>query len=220
MAGAVTAYTLIVLAGGRGRRLGGRDKGLLTLGQQGFVEALTGRLRCMETGIDDILISANRHHDEYGRIGAQVCADLRPGFQGPLAGLEATLARAPACQPAVIVPCDMPLLPQSLPRRLLAPVVADAAKISVLHDGQRRQHLCLALWPGTALPSLREHLDRGQRSVAGWLSGQRIEEVSGGNAGPGSHALCWRNVNDPVDFRLLAASVPGDGAADTVLSLP
>ncbi len=213
-----TAYTLIVLAGGQGRRMGGCDKGLLRLGQQGFVEALVQRLRCTVPGADQVLISANRHHNEYGRTGAQVCADIRAGFQGPLAGLEAALVQAPVHQPVVVVPCDMPLLPGSLPRQLLAPVMADPAAISVLHDGQRRQQLCLALWPAATLPSLSAHLDQGQRSVASWLSGQLITEVLG-RAGPDANALCWRNVNAPVDFRLLTESAQNSRAADAVLSV-
>jgi molybdopterin-guanine dinucleotide biosynthesis protein A len=205
MSASVTAYTLIILAGGQGSRMGGRDKCLLILGDQCFVDVLARRLRCSVPDADQILVSANRHQDEYARTGALVCADLRPGYQGPLAGLEATLARAPADQPVVIVPCDMPLLPRNLPGRLLAPVIADPAAVAVLHDGQRRQHLCLALWPAAALPSVQKHLTRGQRSMAGWLSEQRVNEVSYRDD-VAVTATCWRNVNECSDVRLLTAS--------------
>jgi molybdopterin-guanine dinucleotide biosynthesis protein A len=213
MSASVTAYTLIILAGGQGRRMEGLDKGLLMLGEQCFVDVLSRRLRCPVPGTDQILISANRHHDEYARMGGQVCADLRPGYQGPLAGLEATLARAPADQPVVIVPCDMPLLPQNLPGRLLAPVIADPAAVAVLHDGQRRQHLCLALWPASALPSVQKHLNRGQRSMAGWLSEQRVNDVSYRDEAATAET-CWRNVNESSDILLLPGSAQTGRAAD------
>ncbi|HDZ09496.1 molybdenum cofactor guanylyltransferase MobA [Pseudohongiella sp.] len=204
MSASATAYTLIVLAGGQGSRMGGCDKGLLPFGEHSFVEILVQRLRCTVPGADHVLISANRNHDEYNRMDAQVCPDLRAGFQGPLAGLEATLAQAPCHQPVVVVPCDMPLLPQRLPDRLLQPVLANSRSIAVLHDGRRRQHLCLAMWPQQALPTIRDTLGRGQRSVANWLSGQWVTDVSCHEM-TGADIQAMLNVNDPGDFSSLAA---------------
>ncbi|WP_339857576.1 molybdenum cofactor guanylyltransferase [Pseudohongiella acticola] len=201
-------YTLIVLAGGQGSRMGGCDKGMLTLGQQTFAELLVHRLRCsaaaFNPGYGPVLISANRNQQDYGRIGAQVCADLRPDFQGPLAGLEAALSRASPDLPAVIVPCDMPLLPDNLPAGLLRSVMADQRSVAVLHDGHRRQHLCLALWPKSALFSIRQRLDENQRSVAGWLAGQLVADVTFSEESVGALPFAC-NINRTSDL----AQLPG-----------
>ena len=78
----------IVLAGGEGRRVGGRDKGLLTLRGTPVVERVLSVLRSQ---CGEVLIVANRHQDDYARF-ARVIGDETPGHAGPLAGIVAALA--------------------------------------------------------------------------------------------------------------------------------
>ncbi|MGB8422630.1 NTP transferase domain-containing protein, partial [Paraburkholderia sp.] len=87
--------TGLVLAGGRGMRMGGVDKGLQTLHGEPLAAHVLKRL-APQTGA--LLISANRHPDVYATLGvpfgAKVLADTVPGFPGPLAGLLAGLRAA------------------------------------------------------------------------------------------------------------------------------
>jgi molybdenum cofactor guanylyltransferase len=170
-------YTLIVLCGGQGSRLGGADKGLLSVDGQPFVQRLIDRLaQPMARSPYNlrVLISANRHRDQYSAFGYPVIADIRAGFQGPLAGIEACLQHA-GKEPVLIVPADMPDLPEDLPQRLLERL--DRNSIAVAHDGKQTQVLCLAMYPDTWRASLSTYLDTGNRGVNRWLSNKPIIQV-------------------------------------------
>src|SRR5690242_16536522 len=78
----------VILAGGEGRRVGGRDKGLLSLRGKPVVESVLAILRRQ---CDDVLVIANRNQDQYSRH-ARVIADETSGHAGPLGGIAAALA--------------------------------------------------------------------------------------------------------------------------------
>src|SRR5581483_1360528 len=82
--------TGVVLAGGRGTRMGGADKGLVELHGRPLAAHALDRLRPQ---VDALLISANRNHDRYAALGAPVIADASSTFDGPLAGMLAALSR-------------------------------------------------------------------------------------------------------------------------------
>jgi len=157
----------IILAGGRGRRVGGADKGLIQTGDEGsLVQQVIERL---VDQVDDITISANRNLDQYRRTGYPVIVDALPEYQGPLAGVQAAL---PHCQKqlVVVVGCDTPRLPLDLASRLLAPLLADSAiEACYAHDGSREQYLCCAI-RRQLKDGLDSYLAQGRRSVRGWLA--------------------------------------------------
>ncbi len=177
-------YTLGILAGGRGERVGGADKGWLSW--QGH-PLIRHQLKRFGADADQILISANRELHRYQQLPAIIVSDLRTEFPGPLAGIEALID---ACEqwPLVIIPCDMPLMPPDLPCALVDALAAQS--IAVAFDGERQQHLCLALADAAAGESLRTYLDQGKRSVHGWLATQSVNQVAFADA-PGA----FRNIN-------------------------
>lgn len=138
-----------------------------------------------------LLISCNRNGDDYASLADAIVADKRPDFQGPLAGLEAAVLHI-ASEFLVIVPCDMPLLPLDLARRLLTALEPgrDAADISYAHDGERHQYLCAAIRV-TILPSLGVFLDEGGRAVRHWYAQHRHTAVDFS-----SQAQCFANCNE------------------------
>lgn len=192
-------YTLILLCGGRGSRLGGVDKGLLPAADGTLAEQLLQRLSPAQA-----IISANRNLGSYRQLGHAVVTDLRPGFQGPLAGIESALqwlCDAQRCasvqdSPVVIVATDMPQLPADLALRLLAQLTPD--RIVIAHDGARTQPLCMALYPQHWLASLTQWLDQGGRSVTGWLADKPLMQV----VFKDPSAFC--NINQATDLWQLA----------------
>lgn len=108
--------TGVILAGGRGRRMGGVDKGLLELRGRPLAAWVAERLAPQ---VDELLVSANRNGERYAAIGYRVVGDRIPGFAGPLAGLHAALKVA-AHQLVATVPCDSPFLPADLVLRLFS----------------------------------------------------------------------------------------------------
>ncbi|KAF2406045.1 molybdopterin-guanine dinucleotide biosynthesis protein A [Pseudomonas antarctica] len=96
--------SILLLAGGRGHRMGGQDKGLLPWRGQ----PLIAHLQCLTRPLtDDLIISCNRNHDLYAPYADQLVSDDSPDFPGPLAGIRAGLAAARHAH-LLILPCDVP----------------------------------------------------------------------------------------------------------------
>ena len=168
--------TGIVLAGGRGSRMGGVDKGLQPyLGQPLALHAL----QRLAPQVGTVLINANRHLDRYAAFGVPVCSDALPDHPGPLAGLAAGLARCRSDY-LVSVPCDSPQFPLDLVARLAAGLAAEQADIamaSIVEDGAVRSQPVFCLLHTSLLPGLLAFLQGGQRKVGGWLATQRCVQV-------------------------------------------
>lgn len=176
-----------ILAGGAARRLGGVDKGLALLQGRTLIDWVSAAIAPQ---VDEILIIANRHADEYARYG-RVCADRRPGFHGPLEGI-ATALRECRSEWLLTVPVDGPAPGADLLQQLWRQR-GDAAVV-VAHDGARRQPLfalyhCVRVAP----PGLDED---PQQSVWGWQDSYPCIEVDfSASAGR------FVNLNTAQDFR-------------------
>jgi molybdopterin-guanine dinucleotide biosynthesis protein A len=106
--------TGVILAGGRGRRMGGQDKGLIERHGRALVGSV---LKQLAPQVDEVIINANRNTGRYARFGYPVITDVLPDYPGPLAGMLTGLLYA-ANEHAVFVPCDTWLLPECLVERL------------------------------------------------------------------------------------------------------
>lgn len=156
--------TGLVLAGGRGRRMGGADKGLVLHHGQPLAQRVIERL-APQAG--RVLVSANRNLDVYAQW-AKVVADPSPeAFAGPLTGIVAAL---PYCDTdwLLVAPCDQPQLPPDAAVRLGAGVGARAAAYAC-RDGDARAHSLLCLLHRRCWPTLQRLLDAGQARVGAAL---------------------------------------------------
>ncbi len=164
--------TGVVLAGGRGRRMGGVDKGLQLLDGKPLVHWVVERLAPQ---VDELLINANQNGGRYAAFGHRVVADQIPGFAGPLAGLHAALAAA--SHPLVAtVPCDSPFLPDDLVFRLFSALTATGAEIAVARTFDQ-PHPVFCLCKREVLPHLNEYLANGERKFERWYSTLNVVEV-------------------------------------------
>lgn len=157
--------TVIILAGGRGSRMGGDDKGLMIWHGKALVEHVIDRISPQASAL---VISCNRNNDNYARLSDKVCSDQLPGFQGPLAGIQAALTIAET-QLSLICACDTPKLPEDLLPRLLKTLATGPAELSYPNDGTRNQFLPVLL-KTSLLRQLNEYLATGGRSMKGWYS--------------------------------------------------
>ena len=161
-------YDALILAGGRGSRMSGRDKGWIMWEGHPLIEHVLQRLAQQTTPPTRILISANRNVDAYQQTGHLVVTDERADFAGPLAGVEAGLMRCKKSK-LLVVPCDTPLLPPDLFERLqqaLDEQPQAIAAYAVAADGPHP--LCCLLEPSLS-GSLAHFLDSGHGSVVSWL---------------------------------------------------
>ena len=159
-------YTALILAGGQASRMGGVDKGLVELAGQPLIAHTLQALAAQSQPPQRILISANRHLDEYAAYGHAVLPDTLPDYPGPLAGLLAGMQAAPDAT-LLMLPCDALVLPVDFAARLLAALPGQQV-VSASDPAQWHPSL-LALQPGLAAV-LAAYLASGGRSIRGWLA--------------------------------------------------
>lgn len=162
----------VILSGGRAIRMGGVDKGLVTLQQKPLIQHVIEHLTPQ---IDEILINANREIAQYQTFGYPVLQDSHINFIGPLAGFSLGLQYAKHDY-LLTVPCDSPLLPHDLAQRLMKALIADNADIAVASsDGNAHPVFCLC--KKMVLPSLTAYLATGERRVSSWQKSLAYTEV-------------------------------------------
>lgn len=161
--------TGLILAGGRARRLGGVDKGLLPLGGRPLV---AWAIQALEPQVGALLINANRRLDLYRGFGHPVIPDRDADHAGPLAGIASALAAAPTGW-VLCVPCDTPLVPGDLATRLADALLTGEADVAAAHDGTRLQPLH-ALIPVRLAEALDHYLASGGGAVQGWYRSLRV----------------------------------------------
>ncbi len=184
--------TGLILAGGLGRRMGGRDKGLEPLGGRPMVALVIDRLAPQ---VDALLINANRHQDRYRAFGRPVIGDEIGGFVGPLAGLHAGLKHCTTPLLAT-VPCDSPFLPLDLVARLGEGLESAGAMAAVARTAEGIQPV-FALLRREILTDLDDFLSTGGRSIRAWL--ERLSPVAVDFA----DAAAFANINTPEDLLAL-----------------
>lgn len=167
----------LILAGGRGSRMGHVDKGLQPFQGATMVEHVLDRLAPQ---VGAIAINANQNLDKYAAFGVPVWPDETTGFAGPLAGLEAGMRH---CTTPYLVsaPCDSPFLPRDLAARLfhaLQSQRADVALAVTQEAGMRKQpHPVFCLVKTRLLPVLSSYLAEGGRKMDGWYADLKVAEV-------------------------------------------
>ena len=166
------AISSIILSGGRATRMGGIDKGLVSLQQKPLIQHVIERLTPQ---VDEILINANREITQYQKFGYPVFQDSDQNFTGPLAGFSLGLQHAKHHY-LLTLPCDSPLLPHDLAHRLLNALLTQQADIAVASsDGNAHPVFCLC--KKSVLPSLAEYLATGERRVSSWQKSLSYTEV-------------------------------------------
>jgi molybdopterin-guanine dinucleotide biosynthesis protein A len=181
--------TGIVLAGGRGSRMGGVDKGLQPLRGRPMVAWVLERIAPQ---VDEIVVNANQNLDAYAGFGHRVVPDSLGGFAGPLAGLHAGL-QAASHPLAVTVPCDSPFLPLDLVLRLKEKLSNNDLAVAKTGD---QPHPVFALVRRSVLPHLERFLASGGRKIDAWYATLAVVEVSFDD-----QPDAFRNINTLEELR-------------------
>ena len=168
--------TGVILAGGRGSRMGGVDKGLQN--HLGMPLALHALMR-LAPQVGETMINANRNLGAYESMGVPVWPDTTADFAGPLAGMLVALER---CQTPylVTVPCDTPNFPLDLVERLAAALVeadAEIAMAATVEDGSVQTQPVFSLLKTELLESLIRSMQSGERKIDRWMGQHRCAQV-------------------------------------------
>lgn len=181
--------TGLILAGGRGTRMGAVDKGLVALADKPMVAHVIERLAPQ---VATLMINANQNRDTYAAFGHPVWPDALPDFAGPLAGLQTGLMHC-STPYLVTAPCDSPFLPLDLVACLAQGLQAQDADLAVAvtlaPDGKRQPQPVFCLAKTALLPHLTDYLHAGGRKVEHWYRSLRVAEVGFAD----EHA--FRNIN-------------------------
>ncbi len=173
--------TGLVLAGGRGSRMGGVDKGLQNF--RGIPLAMHALLR-LQAQVGETLLNANRNIAAYESMGVPVWPDAVPDYPGPLAGFLAGLERCETPYLAV-VPCDSPLFPEDLVERLAEAFADEATEIAVAatREGDALQaQPVFCMLRADLLESLVRFVHSGQRKIDRWTALHATRLVAFDNA--------------------------------------
>ena len=168
------SITGLILAGGRGARMGGVDKGLQNFNGTPLTLHTLMRLQMQDAvTLSEMMVVANRNLSAYESFGVQVWPDSTDGFAGPLAGFLTGLER---CETDLLltVPCDSPLFPLNLTQRLLDALIAEEAEIAVAaakeEDGSVRAQPVFCLMRVSLLESLVKFMQTGGRKIDTWTA--------------------------------------------------
>lgn len=190
--------TGVILAGGRGRRMGGVDKGLQELCGRPLVAWVIERFGPQ---VDELLINANQNGDRYAVFGHRVLTDQISDFAGPLAGLQAALMVATHSLLAT-APCDSPFLPSDLVLRLLQALTTSGADLAVARTFDQLQPV-FCLCRRDVLPSLSEYLENGGRRVDRWHATLQVVEVAFDD-----QAEAFENINNREELEHVERALP------------
>ncbi len=193
--------TGVILAGGRGSRMGGVDKGLQNF--NGMPMAMHTLMR-LQPQVGEIMINANRNLGAYESFGVPVWPDVLGDYAGPLAGFLTALER---CETGWLVttPCDSPLFPDDLVARLAKAASDEQADIAMAaapeEDGQLRTQPVFCLLRVDLLESLVAFTHGGGRKIDAWTAQHKTITVPFNQ--PGDDPRAFFNANTLAELHRL-----------------
>ena len=165
--------TVVILAGGQGRRMGGQDKGWVEYEGKPMIQHILERLTPQA---DEVIIIANRNQPDYEALGVPVFADFLEGFQGPLVGIATGLKEA-QYDLVVFVPCDGPFISPELVKAFSEQYKRFKKPVIVANDGNRLQPMVVMI-EKQLLPHLLQSIEAGERKPDRWYASVGMDEVS------------------------------------------
>lgn len=189
--------TGLILAGGKGTRMGGVDKGLQLFRGIPLAQHV---LQGLQPQVGKLIINANRHLDAYEALGVPVYPDEISGFAGPLAGLHAGLMHC-ASPYLVTAPCDSPFVSMDLVEKLSTALVAAQADLAVAVTGKgvaAQRHPVFCLLATHLKNDLADYLGKGGRKMDAWFAMHRAAEVHF------EDESAFANINTPAELDALS----------------
>lgn len=198
---------LAIIAGGEGRRLGGKTKCLLQVGGRSILEQSINKY---SSPSGQIILNVNRTEERLEQIAASGTIRLIKDQAhyttlGPLGGVASVLQALSKEEPTtgiglITIPGDCPFLPLDLIEKL-TDAARDNPKQIVCAKSQNREHYMTAYWPFSSQPQIMSFLKSGQRAVRHLLMqiGYLSIEFNAINLN-GKQVDPFFNINTPEDL--------------------
>ncbi|VUD51987.1 Molybdenum cofactor guanylyltransferase [Thalassocella blandensis] len=171
----VTNIPTVILAGGRGTRLGVADKCLATVGN---TTILQHQINTLKPQASALFLNVNGDVSRFSRYELPTICDAMFEDAGPLAGIASTLLELQALEVKqmnagfkpwlITVPSDCPFLPADLVMQLVNAINTTPTDIAYCKSGDRDHFVC-GIWSADILPPLLAYLSQGKRSVGEFI---------------------------------------------------
>ena len=189
----------VILAGGQSRRFGGQPKALNILGDMSLIEHVIGRL---SPQVEAMALSVERRNPLFNTFSLEQIEDPKPGAQGPLPALLATLKwlrQEDQFEWVQLAPCDTPFIPKDLVGRLSLYAAAQEAQ-GCLPSFRGVLHPTCGLWHVSLVDVIEKAVDDGLRGFKQFLEVKPVSIMEW----PESYSDApdpFFNINTPAHLR-------------------
>jgi len=196
---ATRPVTGVLLAGGLGRRMGGGDKPLKTLGGRAILDLVVDRALPQ---VDALVLNVNGDVARFAEYDLPIAEDVIEGYAGPLAGIltgmEWSRRTSPDAHWMVSFATDAPFFPTDMVQRLIDETVSTGADMACAQTCGRT-HPVFALWPVNLADELRRAMvDDDMRKIDRWTGQYKILHVDFDRPEPEIDPFF--NINRPEDL--------------------
>jgi molybdopterin-guanine dinucleotide biosynthesis protein len=188
----------VILAGGKGRRMGGKDKALIPLLDRPLLSYV---LESISGHVAPIALNINTNLDKFSEFGYQIIEDPIKGHLGPLAGILASLnwARQLNQKWVMTLPCDTPFLPKNIVKEMIKLKNKELDVDLVVAQSKGYNHPVIALWKSDLNLKLEKALNEGIRKIDIFTSSLKVayvdfDKINNENFDP------FTNLNSPLDL--------------------
>lgn len=188
----INELALIILAGGRGTRIGEVNKALLPIGNQSIFEIIINKLSPL---FNEIIVVA-KEMEPFLQHTVHVIFDEYPGC-GPISGIHAGLKASSDCYNLVLA-CDLPLIKVELIDYLLKNASKD---VTIPQVGSYLEPL-VAIYAKSILPLVEEFIQKGKFKVIDLFNHLEINIIGESLIRQFDPELVsFINVNSPIDYQ-------------------
>ena len=188
----------VILAGGKGRRMGGKDKALRPLLDRPLLSYV---LESISGHVAPIALNINTNLDKFSEFGYEIIEDPIKGHLGPLAGILASLnwARKLNQKWVMTLPCDTPFLPKNIVKEMIKLKNKELDVDLVVAQSKGYNHPVIALWKSDLNLKLEKALNEGIRKIDIFTSSLKVayvdfDKIKNDNFDP------FTNLNSPLDL--------------------
>ena len=196
----------VILAGGKGRRMGGKEKALIHLLDRPLLSYV---LEKVSGKVAPIALNINTNFDDFQKFGYKIIKDPIKGHLGPLAGILASLNWAKEINQdwVLTLPCDTPFLPKNLVQSMVEAKNKTPEVDLVVAKSRGFNHPVIALWKSDINNKLQNALNEGVRKIDIFTAQLKIAYVDFDNI-QNSDFDPFTNLNAPPDL-ILAQQILG-----------
>jgi molybdopterin-guanine dinucleotide biosynthesis protein len=188
----------VILAGGKGRRMGGKEKALIPLLDRPLLSYV---LESVSGQVAPIALNINTNFEKFSKFGYPIIEDPIKGHLGPLAGILASLNWAQEIDKdwVMTLPCDTPFLPKNIAQRMIEVKNRELDIDLVVARSRGYNHPVVALWKSNLNFKLKNALDDGIRKIDLFTSKLKIAYVDFDTTN-NLQFDPFTNLNSPLDL--------------------